>query len=52
MKLSNEDFIVDMAIVHEDSKILTISENGFGKLTKELKPFCSLAGRSFSAGIN
>lgn len=24
----------------------------FGKLTKELKPFCSLAGRSFSAGIN
>jgi len=35
MKLSNEDFIVDMAIVHEDSKILTISENGFGKLTKE-----------------
>ena len=33
MKLSAEDFVVDMAIVHEDSKILTITENGYGKQT-------------------
>ncbi len=33
MKLTHEDYVVDMAIVHEDSQILTISENGYGKLS-------------------
>ncbi len=33
MKLAKGDFVVDMAIVHENSLILTISENGFGKLS-------------------
>ncbi len=33
MKLAKDDYIVDMAIVHEGSQILTISENGYGKLT-------------------
>lgn len=31
MKLAEDDFIVDMAIVHENSTIITISENGYGK---------------------
>ncbi|MBP3431447.1 MAG: DNA gyrase subunit A [Clostridia bacterium] len=33
MKLASEDYIVDMAIVHEGSQILTISNQGYGKLT-------------------
>lgn len=33
IKLASGDFVVDMAIVHEGSNILTISEFGYGKLT-------------------
>ena len=33
IKLADEDYVVDMAIVHEDSKILTITENAYGKQT-------------------
>lgn len=33
MKLGEQDYIVDMAIVHDNTKILTLTENGFGKLT-------------------
>ena len=33
MKLAPTDHVVDMAIVHEGAQILTISENGFGKLS-------------------
>ena len=33
MKLSENDYVVDMAIVCEGSKIVTISENGYGKQT-------------------
>ncbi len=33
IKLASADFVVDMAIVHENSHILTISETGYGKLT-------------------
>ena len=33
MKLNEDDFIVDMAIVNDESKIITITENGFGKQT-------------------
>lgn len=33
MKLADGDFVVDMAIVHENANIITISENGYGKCT-------------------
>lgn len=33
MKLSDGDYIVDMAIVHDGATIITISENGYGKRT-------------------
>ena len=33
IKLADEDYVVDMAIVAENTKILTISENAFGKLS-------------------
>lgn len=33
MKLADNDYIVDMAIVHEGSTIITISEFGYGKRT-------------------
>jgi len=33
MKLAEEDYVVDMAIVHENATIITISENGYGKRT-------------------
>ncbi len=31
MKLSADDFIVDMAVIKENSQIITISSNGYGK---------------------
>lgn len=31
MKLTNDDYIVDMAVIIPNSQIVTISENGFGK---------------------
>lgn len=34
MKLADGDYVVDMAIVHENTNIITISENGYGKQTK------------------
>ena len=33
MKLADNDYVVDMAIVHENTNIITISENGYGKRT-------------------
>ena len=33
IKLASDDYVVDMAIVAENTKILTISENAFGKLS-------------------
>ncbi|MGN1201211.1 MAG: DNA gyrase subunit A [Candidatus Caccovivens sp.] len=33
IKLNEADYVVDMAIVHENATIITISENGFGKRT-------------------
>ena len=33
MKLSENDAVIDMAIVRENGKIITISENGYGKQT-------------------
>ena len=34
MKLSADDAIIDMAVLHENKKIVTISENGYGKQTE------------------
>ena len=34
MKLADGDYVVDMAIVHENTNIITISENGYGKQTR------------------
>lgn len=33
IKLAENDFVVDMSIVHENSSVITISENGYGKCT-------------------
>ncbi len=33
MKLSDDDFIVDMAVIDETRSVITISENGYGKRT-------------------
>lgn len=33
MKIAEGDFVVDMAIVHENATIITISQNGYGKKT-------------------
>ena len=33
MKLDEDDFVVDMAIINENSQFITITENGFGKRT-------------------
>ena len=33
MKLDDDDFVVDMAIINENSQFITITENGFGKRT-------------------
>ena len=33
MKLEKDDYVVDMAIINENSQFITITENGFGKRT-------------------
>ena len=33
IKLDEDDFVVDMAIINENSQFITITENGFGKRT-------------------
>ncbi len=33
MRLDSDDYIVDMAVIGEETEMLTISENGFGKRT-------------------
>ncbi|MBR2009600.1 MAG: hypothetical protein IJ936_05700, partial [Peptococcaceae bacterium] len=30
-RLSDDDYVVDMAVVREGQEVVTISENGFGK---------------------
>lgn len=33
MKIDNNDYIVDMSLIREGDEVLTITENGYGKLT-------------------
>ena len=53
MKLDDDDYIVDMAIIREgeDKKVITISEQGFGKRTEESEfRIQSRAGKGIKAG--
>ncbi len=53
MKLDDDDYIVDMAIIREgeDKKVITISELGFGKRTEESEfRQQSRAGKGIKAG--
>ncbi len=53
MKLDDDDYIVDMAIIREgeDKKVITISEQGFGKRTEESEfRVQSRAGKGIKAG--
>ncbi len=52
MKLSDDDYIVDMAIVKANSQIITISENGYGKRSDvEDYRLQSRGGKGVKAGI-
>ena len=44
MKLDNTDYIVGMCIAKEDGKLLTISENGYGKKTELSEYKCQSRG--------
>lgn len=51
MKLDDGDYIVDMAIIREGGKVITISENGFGKRTDPSEfRIQSRAGKGIKAG--
>lgn len=51
MKLDDGDYIVDMAIIREGCKVITISENGFGKRTDPSEfRLQSRAGKGIKAG--
>lgn len=51
MKLDDGDYIVDMAIIREGCKVITISENGFGKRTDPSEfRIQSRAGKGIKAG--
>ncbi len=52
LKLSESDYIVDMAIVKKNSQIITISENGYGKRSDvEEYRLQSRGGKGVKAGI-
>ncbi len=52
MSLNSDDRIVDMLIVDEDAKVLTITEKGFGKRTKLSEyRLQNRAGKGVKAGI-
>ena len=52
MKLSGDDFIVDMAVVIPNSQIITISENGYGKRSNvEEYRLQSRGGMGVKAGV-
>lgn len=52
MKLTGDDYVVDMAVVKEGYEILTVSENGFGKRsdTDDYR-VQSRAGKGIKAGV-
>ena len=52
MKLDKDDYVVDMCVLKPDTKILTISENGYGKRSNpEEYRIQSRAGKGLKAGV-
>ena len=52
MKLDKDDYVVDMCVLKPDTKILTISENGYGKRSNpDEYRIQSRAGKGLKAGI-
>lgn len=52
MNLDDDDYIVDMAVVKPECKVITISENGFGKRTDPSEfRIQSRAGKGIKAGV-
>lgn len=52
MKLTNDDYIVDMAVIKPNSQIITISENGYGKRSDvEEYRLQSRGGMGVKAGV-
>lgn len=52
MNLDEDDYIVDMAVVREGCKVITISEKGFGKRTDPSEyRLQSRAGKGIKAGV-
>ncbi|MCR4661026.1 MAG: DNA gyrase subunit A [Clostridia bacterium] len=52
IKLDNDDYVVDMSVVHENDVLLTLSEKGFGKRTGiENYRVQSRAGKGIKAGV-
>ena len=52
IKLDKDDYVVDMAVVREGLEVLTVSENGYGKLS-DISDYRlqSRAGKGIKAGV-
>ena len=52
MKLTGDDFVVDMAVIKEGMQVLTVSENGYGKRSEvEDYRLQSRSGKGIKAGV-
>ena len=52
MRLSEGAYMVDLAVVHENSEILTVTSNGFGKRSSISEyPLQGRAGKGVKAGV-
>ena len=52
MKIDNDDFIVDMAVVRNGMEVITISQNGFGKRSDIIDyRLQARAGKGIKAGV-
>ncbi|MEG1499616.1 MAG: DNA gyrase subunit A [Clostridia bacterium] len=52
IELAKDDRVVDMAIIKEDSQIITVSELGFGKRSSEKDYRCQIrGGKGVKAGV-
>ena len=52
MRLSEGAYMVDLAVVHENSEILTVTSNGFGKRSSIVEyPLQGRAGKGVKAGV-
>lgn len=51
MKLDEDDYIVDMGVINDENAVITISENGYGKITDIAEYRCqNRAGKGIKAG--